>query len=63
MFCVDLGTTANFAVHNVKRLVFINEVESVYSAVWTESLCNTDTFRLQMVEIFGSCPQKSKLRS
>ena len=27
--------TANFALHNIKRSVFITEVESVYSAVRT----------------------------
>ena len=36
----------NFALHNIKRLVFITEEESVYCAVRTESLYNTDTFRL-----------------
>jgi len=36
---------ANFAVRNIKRLVFITEVESVYCAVRTESLYNTHTFR------------------
>jgi len=41
-----LGTTANFALHNTERLVFITELESVYCAVRTESLYNTDTFRL-----------------
>jgi hypothetical protein len=30
--------TATFALQNIKRLVFITEVESVYSAVRTESL-------------------------
>jgi hypothetical protein len=30
----------------LKRLVFITEVESVYSAVRTESLYKTDTLRL-----------------
>jgi len=38
--------TVSFAVHNIKRLVFITEAESVYCAVRTESLYNTDTFRL-----------------
>jgi hypothetical protein len=37
--------TADFVLHNIKSLVFITEVESVYSAVRTESLYNTDTFR------------------
>jgi len=31
---------ANFALHNIKRLVFIREVESVYYAVRAGSLCN-----------------------
>jgi len=38
--------TENLALQNIKRLVFITEVESVYSAVRTESLYTTDTFRL-----------------
>jgi len=41
---MDLGT--NFALHSIKRLVFITAVESVYCALRTESLCNPDTFRL-----------------
>jgi hypothetical protein len=39
--------TANFALQNIKRLVFITEVESVYSVIRTETLYNTDTFRLK----------------
>jgi hypothetical protein len=38
--------TAAFALQNIKRLVLITEVESVYSAVRTESLYKTDTLRL-----------------
>jgi len=38
--------TANFAVYHIISLVFITEVESVYSVVRAESLYNTDTFRL-----------------
>jgi len=38
--------TANFALQNIKRLVFITEVESVYCAVRTESLYNTQKIRL-----------------
>jgi hypothetical protein len=38
--------TVIFALQNIKRLVFITEVESVYSAVRTESLYETDTLRL-----------------
>jgi hypothetical protein len=37
---------ATFALQNIKRLVFITEVESVYSAVNTESLYKTDILRL-----------------
>jgi hypothetical protein len=37
--------TATFALQNIKRLVFITEVESVYSAVRTESLYKTDALR------------------
>jgi len=36
--------TANFALHNIKRLVFITQMESVYCTVRTESLYNIDTF-------------------
>jgi hypothetical protein len=38
--------TATFALQNIKRLVFITEVESVYSAVRTESFYKTGTLRL-----------------
>jgi hypothetical protein len=34
-----------FAFYIINRLVFINEVDSVYSAVRTEPLYNTDTSR------------------
>jgi hypothetical protein len=37
----------------MKRLVFITEVESVYSAVRTESLYKTDTLRLERVKILS----------
>jgi hypothetical protein len=40
---------ANFALHSIQILVFITEVESAYSAVGTESLYNTDMFRLRKV--------------
>ena len=36
--------TENSALHSIKRLVFITEVESVQSAVRTGSLYKTDTF-------------------
>jgi hypothetical protein len=45
VFCTDLRT-ATFALQNIKRLVFITEVQSVYSAVRAESLHKTDTLRL-----------------
>jgi len=38
--------TAYCALHNNKRLVFVTEVESVYCAVRTRSLYDTDTFLL-----------------
>ena len=38
--------TANLALRNIKRLAFITEVKSVYCAVRTESLYNTDMFCL-----------------
>jgi hypothetical protein len=47
---------ATSALSNIKRLVFITEVESVYSAVRTESLYKTDTLRLQRVKSdVGQC--------
>jgi hypothetical protein len=36
--------TATFALYDIKRLVFITEVESVYSAVRTESLYKRNSF-------------------
>jgi len=38
--------TANFAVCNIKRLVFRTLLESVYCTIRKEALHNTDTFRL-----------------
>jgi hypothetical protein len=38
--------TVSFVLYIINRLVFITEVESVYSAVRTEYLYNTDTFRV-----------------
>jgi hypothetical protein len=43
--------TENYALHNIKRLVFITEVESVYCAVRKEFLFNTDKLRLEKVNI------------
>jgi hypothetical protein len=45
-FILISDQTANFSLQNIKRLVFITEVESVYCAVRTESLYDTDTFGL-----------------
>jgi len=36
--------TVTFALYIINRLVFITKVKSVYSAVRTESLFNTDKF-------------------
>jgi hypothetical protein len=38
--------TAMFALKNIKKLVFITEVDSVYSALRAETLYKTDTLRL-----------------
>jgi hypothetical protein len=43
--------TATFALQNIKRPVLITEVESVYSAVRTESLYKADTLRLYRVNV------------
>jgi len=43
--------TANVSLCNVKRIVFIIEVESVYCTVRTLSLYNTGMFRLQKVTV------------
>ena len=44
MFCMDLGTNSKCCLAEHLRWVFITEVESVYSAVRTESLYKTDAF-------------------
>jgi len=58
--CV-LRTNSDFALA-LKVWFFITEVQSVYSAVQSESLCNTHTFRLErvnmqstMVKVFIQC--------
>ena len=38
--------TATYALYSINWIVFITEVESVYSAVRIESLYNTETIRL-----------------
>jgi hypothetical protein len=40
-----LRTNSNFGLYIVYRLVFVTELESVYSVVRTEPLCNVDTSR------------------
>jgi len=47
---------ANFAFYIINRLVFITELESIYCAVCTESLCNTDRFRLSTVTLVRDSP-------
>jgi hypothetical protein len=44
--------TVTFALYIINRLVFITEVGSVYCAVHTESLRNTDTSRPEKVKAF-----------
>jgi len=43
--------TANFALHKIRRLVFITEMGFIYCAVRKEFLYNTDMFRLEKVNI------------
>jgi hypothetical protein len=45
-FVRESEQTETFALQNIKRLVSVTEVESVYSAVRTESLYKTDRLRL-----------------
>jgi hypothetical protein len=42
--------TVTFSLYIIKTLVFITEMESVYSAVRTESLYNTDMSRTLRVK-------------
>jgi len=42
MCCVWISEQTIFFLYNISRLVFIIGVESVYCAVHTESLYNTD---------------------
>jgi len=44
--------TATFSLYNINRLDFITEIKSVYCAIRTESVYNTDT--LSMVRITGT---------
>jgi hypothetical protein len=41
-FCVDLRTDSNFSLYIINWLVFKTVVESVYSAVRTDSLYKAD---------------------
>jgi hypothetical protein len=43
-------TNSNFVLCITDRLVFITEVESVYCAVRTECVYNTDMFRLSKAD-------------
>ena len=43
VFCVDLGTNSYYSLYNINLSVFITEMKSVYSAVRTVSINQTDT--------------------
>jgi len=51
VFCWFLEETVTFALYIINRLVFITEVDSVYSAVRTESLYKADRLRLVLKEL------------
>jgi hypothetical protein len=42
--------TTSFSFYNMDKPIFITKVESVYGAVQTESLYNTNTFSLYKVK-------------
>jgi len=46
--------TANSALQNIKRLVFITEVESVYCTLCVESLYNKDRFVFKRLKLYDS---------
>jgi len=48
--------TATFPLYNFNSLIFITEVENVYSAVRTESLYNTDYFAFKSLKWWRSAP-------
>jgi hypothetical protein len=52
-FCTDLRTNRNFCLTQHQQIGFvrITKAESVYSAVRSESLHNTDTFSLYRVNL------------
>jgi hypothetical protein len=50
--------TTTFALQNIKRLVYIAEVESVYSAVRTESLYKQIRFVFKGLILFRTTPDK-----
>ena len=51
----------NFALYIINRLVSIHEAESVYSAVRTESLYSTDTFRPKGIRFAVFMPRRSDI--
>ena len=51
VLCGSQNKQEPFALYCLNWMVFITEVESVYSAVRIESLYNTDTIRLRRVNI------------
>jgi hypothetical protein len=44
IFCIDLRTNRNPTLYNIKWLVFLLQLDSVYCAICTKSLYNTITF-------------------
>jgi len=44
---MDLRTSNKFFLYSIHRLDFITEAESVYSAVRTECLYKSDTFKVK----------------
>jgi hypothetical protein len=50
VLCGSEEQAANISLYSIHRMDFIIEVESVYSAVRTESLYNTEMFRLCKVK-------------
>jgi len=66
VFYTDLRTNSTFALYNIKGLVFIIVVESVYSAVRTDALYKADgdgrksaTKLLQKENEFGFTTERS----
>jgi len=52
VFCTDLTTDSVLCFIHLNWLVFITEVESVYSAVRTDSLYKADYVSVEMSTVF-----------